>query len=192
MYEGDIRFVTNTIILIGSVKVLSGLDKGQLTRLADILTQVRFNDGDKIINQGDVGNTFYVIKSGNVKVTRNDVEGTLMTLGPNGYFGEKALINGDKRAANVIAVGAVTCLHIGRDAFEEILGPLQNIINADTKKREKIGLCKENMARRRSQLMLEANLRDFEGGAVVHKTDLGYLQLVRHSESDRIFSLEVR
>ena len=79
-----------------------------------------------------------MIKSGNVKVTKivDDVEQDIMTLGINSYFGERALISGDKRAANVIAQGPVVCLHIGRSHFEEILGPLQDIIDNDRRKRE--------------------------------------------------------
>jgi CRP-like cAMP-binding protein len=58
-------------------------------------------------------------------------------LGPNQTFGERALLGSARRSANVIAKGQVKCLHIGRAVFEEVLGPLQFIINADRKWREK-------------------------------------------------------
>ena len=95
-----------------------------------------------LFTQGDIGDTFFVIKSGNVKVTKKD-EGSeetkvVMNLSANNYFGERALMSGDKRAANVIAQGAVICLTIGRDVFEEILGPLQDIIDYDRRRREKM------------------------------------------------------
>eukprot|EP00959_Pyramimonas_sp_CCMP1952_P294208 6153755-Pyramimonas_sp.AAC.1 len=61
----------------------------------------------------------------------------VLKLGANQYFGERALLGNAERAANVIAIDAVHCLHIGRDIFEEVLGPLQHIINADRKWRER-------------------------------------------------------
>ena len=45
------------------------------------------------------------------------------------YFGERALLTNAPRAANVVARGPVKALYINRDAFEEVLGPLQAIID---------------------------------------------------------------
>ena len=44
-----------------------------------------------------------------------------------------------KRGANVIAVNDVKLLSISRSAFEEVLGPLSEIIEKDREKREKRG-----------------------------------------------------
>ena len=42
------------------------------------------------------------------------------------------------RAANVIACGKLKCLYISKDAFEEVLGPLRAIIEADMLQREAV------------------------------------------------------
>ena len=47
------------------------------------------------------------------------------------YFGEKALLNSAPRAANVIATTPVTVLYVEKSAFEEVLGPLAQIIELD-------------------------------------------------------------
>lgn len=60
-----------------------------------------------------------------------------MRLGPNQYFGERALLGNARRAATVTACGRVECLSISREMFEEVIGPLQHIINADRKWRER-------------------------------------------------------
>ena len=52
-----------------SVKVLKSLAVSQLKRLADLLGEERFKSNDKIITQGESGDTFYVIKEGSVKCT---------------------------------------------------------------------------------------------------------------------------
>ena len=133
---------------LSKVGVLKTLDHNSLQRLADMLTQENYSDGDVIIKQGDIGDTFYVVTSGEVSVTKAEEgedkyeegeegeEKEVMRLKENGYFGERALLSGDKRAANVTAVGRVGLLYIGRAAFEEILGPLQELIDADRKHRE--------------------------------------------------------
>jgi serine/threonine protein phosphatase PrpC/CRP-like cAMP-binding protein len=50
------------------VDVLSSLSYSQVQRLTDLLSEVSYNDGDKIITQGDSGDTFFVIASGSVKI----------------------------------------------------------------------------------------------------------------------------
>ena len=132
------------IKVLANVPILQTLDHSHLQRLADKLTQVHYNDGHYIIKQGEVGDTFYVIRSGKVRVTKNNKEEdggkeeTIVHLTENQYFGERALLVGDKRAANVIADGRVDLLYIGREAFEEILGPLQSLIDEERKQRERV------------------------------------------------------
>ena len=45
-------------------------------------------------------------------------------LGPGEYFGERALITGDPRAANVTATTNVTLMAIDRESFNSVLGML--------------------------------------------------------------------
>lgn len=61
-----------------------------------------------------------------------------MELTKGQYFGERALLKHEPRAANVIAVGKLKCLFISKDAFEEVLGSLQAIIEDDRKWREQL------------------------------------------------------
>lgn len=165
-----------------SVDVLKSMTVGQLQRLQDMLTEMSFADGDFVIQQGEHSETFYVIVEGRVRCTKRehpaDAEIELMQLGEGQYFGERALLTSAPRAANVIAVGKLKCLHISKDAFEEVLGPLQNIINDDRAAREKVAMQK--------QLQQET-----EGLAAVARKDLkmvglaveiyhGQLVLVKH------------
>ncbi|KAG9416297.1 WD repeat-containing protein 63 [Aphanomyces cochlioides] len=136
---------TNVIVqTLKKVDVLKSLTTAQVERLATNLTEITFEDGDYILNQGSIGNTFYVIKEGACICTVWDTEpGTeerrsreVLRLRQHQYFGERALLNDAPRAANVISVGRTKLLQIGRQAFEEILGPLQQIIDNDRAQRE--------------------------------------------------------
>ena len=44
----------------------------------------------------------------------------LMELGPGDFFGERALLNKDPRAANVVAKGKVECLVLDRQTFNKV------------------------------------------------------------------------
>ena len=98
-----------------------------------------FEDGEYVFRQGDEGDGLYVISEGTAVVTRlgsNLEEHELMRLGESTYFGERALLQNETRAANVLASGYLRTLYMSRATFERILGPLQSILDDDRRKRE--------------------------------------------------------
>ena len=92
--------------------------------------------GDVIITEGDDGDEFFIVEAGEVVCTKTKegVETEVSALlGTGSYFGELALLNDDKRQANVKAASeSVTCLTVDRSTFKRVLGPLENIMK-DTK-----------------------------------------------------------
>ncbi|GAC1601169.1 MAG: hypothetical protein NVS4B10_13090 [Myxococcales bacterium] len=60
-----------------------------------------------ICREGDHGDEFYVVSSGEVRVTADDMgtERELAVLGVGTFFGEIAALSGEPRAATVKAVG---------------------------------------------------------------------------------------
>ena len=61
----------------------------------------RFATGDRIFVEGDDGSAMYVVRTGTVAIM--SCGAVLETLGPNGAFGEMALIDGSPRSATAIA-----------------------------------------------------------------------------------------
>lgn len=92
-----------------------------------------------------------------------------MELGQGQYFGERALLNNEPRAANVIACSErlLKLLYISKEAFEEVLGPLQEIIDADRQYRESIAMKKQ--LQQESEGLANVNIGDFtlEGKPVI-------------------------
>ena len=129
-----------------SVAVLKSLSVGQLQRLSELLVEVTYKPGDSVIKQGEEGDTFYILQQGIAKVLKNMASGHPREVGEiisGQYFGERALLHHEPRAANVVAGDApLKCLCISKGAFEEVLGPLQDIINADTEWRYKVAYVK--------------------------------------------------
>lgn len=129
--------------VLRKVPFLAELDDRDLLRISDALTSVTFPEGERIINKGDVGEVFYIVREGTVKVHDigfGDSTYVDQPLHPGDYFGERALITGDPRVANVTATSVCTCLCLSRDTFEKVLGPLQGLIDASMKKRTLLGV----------------------------------------------------
>ena len=129
--------------VLRKVPFLAELDDRDLLKISDALTSVTFPEGERIINKGDVGEIFYIIREGTTKVHDigfGDSTYVDQPLGPGDFFGERALITGDPRVANVTATSTCTCLCLSRDTFESVLGPLQGLIDMAMRKRTLLGV----------------------------------------------------
>jgi hypothetical protein len=107
------------------------------------------------------------------------------------YFGERALLHDEPRAASVTAVGDVTCLHIGRKAFEEVLGPLGDLINDDRAKREAAAISKAVLSAAQKIEGLEGvNLSDIEELCITSKWGSGTFSLVKCKKTNRTYTIK--
>ena len=101
------------------VPLLEKCSEAEFQELAEQLQEQHFADDEVVLRQGDVGDTFYIIKEGTaiVRVAAKMIK----TLGPGNYFGEMALIENKPRFGTVTAKGALTVLALDRDTFNHIL-----------------------------------------------------------------------
>ncbi|TNN06257.1 cGMP-dependent protein kinase 1 isoform 1 [Schistosoma japonicum] len=112
-----------------SVPALKDLSSEKMNKLADVLEPVFYEADEYIIREGELGETFFIIKSGKVRVTHT-VEGTdetqeIRQLSDGDWFGERALYTCEKRSANVIsAEGGVHLLLLDRSNFIYLIGDL--------------------------------------------------------------------
>ncbi len=90
----------------------SAEEKADLARAAG---ERRFGKGEALIREGQQGDTFYVIVSGEVAVARGGTE--VARLARGAYLGEMSLLTGDPRSATVVATSDVVVLELDRDAF---------------------------------------------------------------------------
>jgi CRP-like cAMP-binding protein len=89
----------------------------ELERLASALVPVSARPGARIITQGQLGDRFYIITSGEVQV---DVDGKpVRILGPGDSFGEIALLHHIPRTATVTALTPMELLALDRHHFVE-------------------------------------------------------------------------
>jgi len=114
------------------VPLFKGLLPYERTKIADALEGVSFKDKDVIIQQGSTDtDKFYIIEKGQAVCTKrgqdeNEVEALRLNAGD--YFGELALLRNEPRQATVTAVGPLKCLTIGREHFNQVMGPCEDIL----------------------------------------------------------------
>ncbi len=88
------------------------------------IQEVPMNKGEVVIKQGDVGDYYYIIKTGKAKVTRASKTGselTLASLKDGDAFGEEALLSESKRNATVTMDTAGTLMRLSKEDFNALL-----------------------------------------------------------------------
>ena len=76
-----------------------------------------------LINEGDVGDSLFIIVSGRVKVFASNEQGREFIIdfhGPGEYVGEMSL-DGERRSASVVTVEPTTCAVVNRAQFREFI-----------------------------------------------------------------------
>ena len=110
--------------LLQSVPIFSELSPSDLNKIAERMVQRAYTKGQMILLEDDLGQTFFVIAEGSVKITRLSDAGReviLAMLGESDFFGEMSLLDGAGRSANVVALEASEVLTLARNDFLDIL-----------------------------------------------------------------------
>jgi len=117
----DFKTMASLSKAIAKNVLFSHLDENERSDIFDAMFPVSAIPGEVIINQGDEGDNFYIIDTGEVEVYVNGEK--VLTIGEGASFGELALIYGTPRAATVKASTSsdVKLWGIDRDSYRRIL-----------------------------------------------------------------------
>jgi CRP-like cAMP-binding protein len=80
----------------------------------------KFGAGEAIVREGDEGDSLFIIRQGTVQVLAGATDGRqvhIRDLAPPAFFGEMALMTGEKRTATIRAKSDVELLELNRNAF---------------------------------------------------------------------------
>ncbi|MEO0136448.1 MAG: Crp/Fnr family transcriptional regulator [candidate division WOR-3 bacterium] len=77
------------------------------------------NPGEVLFNEGDKGDVMYLIKEGQIKITKGKGpdERVLAVLKEGDFFGEMAIIDGSPRSATATAITKTSLLIIDKETF---------------------------------------------------------------------------
>ncbi|KAK0116694.1 hypothetical protein ONS96_012546 [Cadophora gregata f. sp. sojae] len=114
------------------VPILSTLTKYERSKIADALETQKYPAGTTIIKEGDAGEAFYLLESGEAEAFKSGVQNPVKSYQKGDYFGELALLNDAPRAASVVSKTEVKVATLGKDGFQRLLGPVESIMRRTT------------------------------------------------------------
>ena len=127
--------------LLRGVPLLSALPEPLIERLAREATPVEVRAGVPIVREGEPGDRFYVVRSGQVSILGR-------TFGPGEAFGEIALLRNVPRTATAVAVTDVELVALERDPFvAAVTGHAPSAAAADTVIAARLGSLSAGSAR---------------------------------------------
>lgn len=114
------------------VPLLSTLTKYERSKIADALEAQKFPAGTTIIREGDAGEAFYLLETGEAEAFKAGITNPVKSYQKGDYFGELALLNDAPRAASVVSKTEVKVATLGKDGFQRLLGPVESIMRRTT------------------------------------------------------------
>jgi len=124
---------------LADVHIFKDLNHYELSQLSDMLNPECFDGDDNIIEQGGVGDKFYILEEGECRayIQGGDGEKEVKVYNTQGdYFGEIALLTDLPRQSTVRAIGDDGCAVLSclKEDFIRVLGPIKDLLMKDVAK----------------------------------------------------------
>ena len=113
---------------LSRVDVLSPISRDVQQKIADAARVHVYSNGETILSHGTQGDSMFIVHDGSVSVRVDGEE--VARLGPGDFFGEMALLTGERRTADIVALTDVVALEIARDALLPVLKEVPDLANA--------------------------------------------------------------
>lgn len=120
----------STSTFLRRVPLFDALGSSEIEALAELAFTRRFNKGQLIILAAEAGDSLFIIRTGQVKVSLLHEDGRefiLSLLGEGEFFGELALLDDRPRSANVVAVEETELIIVKRSDFHELVNRVPGI-----------------------------------------------------------------
>src|SRR5215212_9173173 len=93
-----------SVELLKRVPLFAELSGAELEQIGSVAIPRAYPKGVRVFHEGDHSDACYIVRSGDLRVTREHSDGraiALATLGPGDIFGELAMLDGGTRSASV-------------------------------------------------------------------------------------------
>lgn len=175
---------------LSNVDLLTPLAQYEREKIAEALEEESYKAGSVIMRQGEKGDFMYIVHSGEVVITRSDNGGAEKEVNrakKGGYFGERALVKNESRAATITAVTDVNLLKLDRNAFALLLGPLEDIMKKNIERYERKEPAQKEEAPSNSDKVEFNNLHVM---GTLGKGSFGHVQLVQDKTTGKTYALK--
>ncbi|MEZ6016555.1 MAG: mechanosensitive ion channel family protein [Planctomycetota bacterium] len=109
---------------LSRVPVFIPLDPNELESLSDEAIREEYGRGERVVNQGDKGASFFLIQEGAAIVSVKDADGQereVARLARGEFFGEMSALTGEPRSATITAGEDLVVLVVHKGAFQRML-----------------------------------------------------------------------
>ncbi len=147
------------------VELFQSLTDEELRELAPRLRMAPFVRGEVMTKQGAEAHWLYIITRGDAEVrfTLDGKSEHVATLHPGDFFGERGMMTGERRSADVIALTDVECYRVDKDSFQEILRKrpelAEDISQVLARRRAELEAAREDLTEEAKR----ARMRDHQG-----------------------------
>ena len=107
------------VLALKSVELFERISSEDLAGISLITDIAVFETGETVFEEGQLGDSLYILLDGKVRVHRGDR--FIAEIGPGECFGEMAILDSSPRSASITCLMESTCLRIGREDFSDIL-----------------------------------------------------------------------
>ena len=114
--------------MLRQVPLLAGLGRKELEAVAQLCDEVDLPEGRELMREGDIGDEFFLLVEGSVRVDRGGR--TVATLGPGQFLGEISLVDHGPRTATATCETACRMLVLAHREFNSLMNS-----NADVRGR---------------------------------------------------------
>lgn len=172
---------------LANVELLIPLSAFEREKIAEALEEKVFAAGEVIIKQGDDGDCMFIVESGTVSCSSVNAEGEkqeLCTYGAGEYFGDRALLTTEKRAATLTANEETVCVTLDRGVFSLLLGPLEDIFT------KRLQSYVKEKPKPREWKPIDCKLNELKILGTLGKGSFGFVSLVSHGTTGNYYALK--
>eukprot|EP00918_Siedleckia_nematoides_P041252 GHVU01089583.1.p1 GENE.GHVU01089583.1~~GHVU01089583.1.p1 ORF type:complete len:894 (+),score=151.92 GHVU01089583.1:192-2873(+) len=165
------------LTIVKNLFIFRYLGQEQIDLLINSFKTVRFVKDEPIVKEGETGSRFFIIKSGEVLITKGDPPRRLRTCGKHDYFGERALLFQEPRTATVTATsGEVDLWVVDSSTFERVV--------------ERDSSMRSYLLDRIKLQDTRVEMKDLVVVRVVGRGTFGVVKLVKHKPSSVRYALK--
>jgi hypothetical protein len=118
-------------LILKSIDLFESIPSEELIRVAQIAHEEQFETDSLLFEEGDFGDSMYIVANGKVRVHKG--ERTIVELEKGACVGEMALLDQEPRSADITVNADTTLLKITQDGFYELMSSNMEIMQGIVK-----------------------------------------------------------
>ena len=120
--------------MLRRVPLFAELSDSELDRVASVAIPRSYPKGVRVFHEGDSSDACYIVRLGDLRVTREHSDGraiALATLGPGDIFGELAMLDGGSRSASVETLSDAELLALPASDVRRVMAAPAGLVSGD-------------------------------------------------------------